>query len=332
MTSVAAQPMESVETSAGTVAFLDEGEGPAVLLLHGFPASSWQWREVIPLLAGRFRVIAPDLLGAGGSSPAEGVALDLETQAAAMRESIAHLEFDRVAIVAHGVGGGVAQLLALDAAVVDAMVLLGSATLDAWPSAGVARARDRVAAGGATPELARELVREAFEFGVLQRDRLTDEMLDAYAAPYATPEGAARFARVLGGLDGRGLAGRERELARIEAPVLILWGEDDPAYPPSVAERLNDAMPSSTLGLLPGCGHFLVEEAADTIGPMIVEYLRARYAHAPHGHGDVAEGIVMVQLERRPPWVDLEEDERDEWFDADDDDGSDDEGREDRGP
>ena len=74
-------------------------------------------------------------------------------------------------------------------------------------------------------------------------------------------------------------------------------------------------MPSSTLGLLPGCGHFLVEEAADTLGPMISEYLRARYAHAPHGHGDPNAGIVMLQLERRPPWADLEEYERDEWFD-----------------
>ena len=47
---------------------------------------------------------------------------------------------------------------------------------------------------------------------------------------------------------------------------------------------------------------------------MIAEYLRARYAHAPHGHDDPIDGIVMLQLERRPPWVDLEEDERDDWF------------------
>ena len=124
---------------------------------------------------------------------------------------------------------------------------------------------------------------------------------------------------MLAGLDGRGLAGRESDLTRIDEPVLILWGEDDPVYPPSVAERLNDVMPSSTLGLLPGCGHFLVEEAADTIGPMIAEYLRARYAHVPHGHDDPTEGIVMLQLERRPPWVDLADDELDDWFDVEDD-------------
>ncbi len=317
----APRPPDTAVTSAGSIAFHDEGEGPAVLLLHGFPASSWQWREFMPLLAARFRVIAPDLPGAGASVPAPGTALDLATQATAVRELLAHVGVERTAVVGHGAGAGVAQLLALDHDCVDALVLLNAATLDAWPSAGVAFARDRLAAAPADPALAGALVRGAFEAGALQRARLTDDVLDTYAAAYEAGDGPQRLARVLEGLDGRGLAGREADLAAIDAPVLILWGEDDPVYPSQVGERLNDAMPSSTLGLLPGCGHFLVEEAAGTIGPMIAEYLRARYAHAPHGHGDPKEGIVMLQLERRPPWVDLEDDERDDWFDHDDAEG-----------
>ena len=104
---------------------------------------------------------------------------------------------------------------------------------------------------------------------------------------------------------------------KLEIPVLIFWGEDDEFYPPAVAERLNAAIPTSTLGLLPGCRHFLVEDAIETIGPMIYEYLRARYLQEPHGgHGD-ASGIVTIQLERRPPWVDLAEYEEDAWHDVD---------------
>ena len=91
---------------------------------------------------------------------------------------------------------------------------------------------------------------------------------------------------------------------------------------------LNDAIPTSTLGLLPGCGHDLTDEAAATIAPMILEYLRARYlkeSHAEaHGHdADHAhDGVVRIQLERRPPWVDLEEDERDDWFVDEDEEAS----------
>lgn len=106
-------------------------------------------------------------------------------------------------------------------------------------------------------------------------------------------------------------------LARFDFPVLLLWGEDDDVVPVATAEELNDAIPTSTLGLLPGVGHDVPGEAAVTVAPIVLEYLRARYLRAPHGHDHAHEGIVRIQLERRPPWVDLEEDERDEWFDPD---------------
>lgn len=314
-------PPHSIDTDAGLVAYHDAGEGPAVLLLHGFPASSWQWREFLPLFATRFRVVAPDLPGAGASIPREGARLDLSGHAGAVHSLLEHLGIERVAIVAHGHGAGVAQLLALDHPETDALVLLDAAAFDAWPSATLVRARDRLEAEGAAPALVRTIVRDAFERGAVQRGRLGPDLVEAYAHPYVSGEGPRRFAQVVRGLDGRGLLGCEAALAAFDAPTLILWGEDDPVYPPAVADRLNEAMPSSTLGLLPGCGHFLVEEAGETIGPMIAEYLRARYAHAPHGHGDPTEGIVMLQLERRPPWVDLEEDERDDWFRDDDEPG-----------
>ena len=120
----------------------------------------------------------------------------------------------------------------------------------------------------------------------------------------------------------------DEDLASFEFPVLLLWGEDDEVVPVAVAEALNDAIPTSTLGLLPGCGHDLTDEAAATIAPMILEYLRARYlkeSHAEaHGHdADHAhDGVVRIQLERRPPWVDLEEDERDDWFVDEDEEAS----------
>ena len=107
------------------------------------------------------------------------------------------------------------------------------------------------------------------------------------------------------------------ELAAFDFPVLLLWGEDDEVVPADVGEALNDAIPTSTLGLLPGVGHDLVAESAPTIAPMIYEYLRVRYLRAPHEHAH--EGIVRIQLERRPPWVDLEEDERDDWVDVPED-------------
>ena len=299
-------------TSGGEIAYTDAGEGPVVLLLHGFPLWSYEWRELIPLFSTRFRVIAPDLLGSGDSEQPEGVPLDIRAQAGYVRELLAELGVERFAVVGHGCGGGIAQLLALDGDDVEAMVLLDAAAFDAWPSAPTraAQRREPQPPQGAEHVAA---VRAGIVTAAGSPSRIPEAVIEAYVAPFADAPGA--YERALAAIDGEGLVGLEGDLARISFPVLILWGEDDPCFPAIAGERLNEAMPSSTLGLLPGCGHLIVDEAADTIGPLISEYLRARWLHAPHGHGDTS-GVVMLQLERRPPWVDLAEAEADDWFDA----------------
>lgn len=305
-------PRARFRTSGGELAYTDIGEGPVVLLLHGFPLWSYEWREFIPLFASRFRVIAPDLLGYGDSDKPDDVPLHIRAQAGYVRELLGGLGVDGYAVVGHGTGGGVAQLLALDGEGVQAMVLLDAIAFDRWPAEGTREAQERAAELLPSGELAAAVVRTSIDVGAASRARIADEVVERYVAPFSSD--AASFFRALRSLDGEGLAGREAELARIEYPVLILWGEEDPFYAPAVGELLNEAMPSSALGLLPGCGHFIVDEAADTIGPMISEYLRARWLHAPHGHGDTS-GVVMLQLEKRPPWVDLAEAEADDWFD-----------------
>jgi pimeloyl-ACP methyl ester carboxylesterase len=305
------EPRARFRTSAGELAYTDVGEGPVVLLLHGFPLWSYEWREFIPLFSSRFRVIAPDLLGSGDSAGPEDASLHIRAQAGYVRELLTALGIDRYAVVGHGSGGGIAQLLALDGEGVEAMVLLDTIAFNAWPSDSTREAQERAAELPRSAELAAALARSSIEIGAASRARIPEEVVEAYVAPFT--DGAGAFFRSLDALDGEGFAGREAELERIAFPVLILWGEDDPFYPPLVGERLNGSMPSSALGLLPGCGHFIVDEAADTIGPMISEYLRARWLHAPHGHGD-ASGVVMLQLERRPPWADLAEAEADDWY------------------
>jgi pimeloyl-ACP methyl ester carboxylesterase len=307
----------TVRTSGGDLSVIDVGEGPAVLLLHGFPLSSFLWRRFIPLLAARFRVIAPDLLGAGDSDKPLDAPLDIRAQAGYVRDMLDALEIGQFGVVAHGDGGGVAQRLTLDGAGVSALVLIDTVAFGYWPN-GVVISTDDDAAAPALVE--RMLVEGIGEGRVIDPDVLAE-----YARPFAGAEGMAVYTRAALALDGEGLAGHEPEFAAWDFPVLLLWGEDDPFYPVTLAERLNEAIPASTLALLPGCGHFLPEEAPDTIVPLIMEYLRARYLRAPHAHadsaGDMKEGVVMLQLERRPPWLDLEEDEKDDWFDVDEPDG-----------
>ncbi len=309
-------PAGRFRTSGGELAYREEGEGPAVVLLHGFPQSSYVWRHAVPVLSSRFRVIVPDQLGTGDSERPAGVPLDLVAQAGYTSELLDGLDVDRCAVIGHSYGGGIAQLLALDRRGVEAMVLLASSAFDAWPTAATREIQDTPEAQE-VEELVAAGIRASLRFGMVEPDRLPPDDVEAYLRSWSGADGVASFFRYVRQIDGTGLADREVELGRLEIPVLIFWGEQDPFYPSAIGERLNEAIPTSTLGLLPGCGHFLMDEAPETLVPMIFEYLRARFLHAPHGHGD--EGIVTIQLERKPPWVEmagLEEDDDDEEEDA----------------
>ncbi|MGZ5299007.1 MAG: alpha/beta fold hydrolase [Actinomycetota bacterium] len=309
-------PKRRARTSGGEFAYTDEGDGPVVVLLHGFPQSSFVWRDLGPLLSSRFRVIVPDLLGSGDSEKPVGVPLGIVAQAGYVRELLDAIGVERFAVIGHSVGGGVAQLLALDHAGVDAMVLMSSAAFDAWPTV-LTREIQRTLPEQEVELLVRSGIRASLRAGMADPDRITPDQMMEYLRPWSGPTGVDAFFRFADAMDGKGLSDREDDLAKLEIPVLIFWGEEDELYPPAVGERLNEAISTSTLGLLPGCRHLLVEDAIETIGPMIYEYLRARYLQEPHGgHGD-ASGIVTIQLERRPPWVDPAGYEEDAWHDVD---------------
>ena len=120
-------------TAGGELAYLDVGEGPTVVLLHGFPQSSSMWRDLAGLLAGRLRVIAPDLLGAGDSDKPADAPLDLVSQTSYVRDLLDGLGVERVAAVGASFGGGIAQQLAREGRA-DALVLLQPVVDGYWPS------------------------------------------------------------------------------------------------------------------------------------------------------------------------------------------------------
>jgi pimeloyl-ACP methyl ester carboxylesterase len=202
---------------------------------------------------------------------------------------------ERFALAGHGRGGGVAQLVAVegDAA---ALILIDSVAFDGWPSKTILDMRERL--DDIDDAFVRSWFETLFERGMRHRERLSDADLDEFRRPFEGPDGVERFVRVAMDLDGEGLVGIEPRLAELEIPAFVLWGEDDAFLPAELAERLGDALPMASVALLPGCGHFLLEDAADTVVPLIFQWLRRMYLGVPHGH---EEGPVTVQLGRRPP-------------------------------
>jgi hypothetical protein len=92
------------------------------------------------------------------------------------------------------------------------------------------------------------------------------------------------------------IGGAERSLASLPGPTFVVWGEDDPFLPASLAERLGDALPGSMVALLPGCGHLVMEDAPDTVVGLVSQFLRRQYLKEEHRHAP--DGPVRVYLQR----------------------------------
>lgn len=291
-------PMERrrIRVSAGEMAYVDIGEGPPVVHLHGFPTSAHLWRREAWLLAQRMRVIAPDLIGYGESDKPVGADLTEPAQARYVQELLDTLGIDSLAMVGHDTGGAICQMLALDGdASVGAMVLLDSACFAAWPARWVQRIRS-IPASQEAAAFVEEAVRGVLADGVAHRNRLDEDAVSAYLQPWLQDPPA--FFRAARAVTGMGLAGRDKELAALDVPTLVIWGESDPFLPAPLAEALGEVISGSTVALLPGCSHFVNEDAPGTVGPLIYEYLRARYLGERHHHGESEPVEVFVE---RPP-------------------------------
>ena len=284
-------------TSGGELSFVDLGEGPPVLFLHGFPTNGELWRREAWLCAQRMRVLVPDLLGYGRSERPERSDLSEPAQAGYLLELLEGLGIAELAVVGHDIGGAVAQLLALEPGLdVRALVLLDSVAFDAWPIEGV-RMIQQTDPEQESAAFARELLSLIFDVGIAHPERMEPGAIDAFVEPWLLdPSSLFRAAR---GITGKGLAGREQDLVALDLSAFVIWGEEDPFLPPELAERLGETFAGSTVALLPGCSHFVTEDAPQTIPQLVFEWLRLRYAGDTHGHPS-AEGPVPIYLERPP--------------------------------
>jgi pimeloyl-ACP methyl ester carboxylesterase len=285
------------DVSGGELAFVDAGdpEAPPVVLLSGGVTSSFVWRQLIPMLSPWMRVIAPDLLGSGDSEADPGADLRIGAHAARVRELLERLGVDRFALAGHGHGGGIALLTALESNV-DALVLVDSIAFDAWPAPRMRDLRTRL--GELDVAQIEAWVKSSVDAGT-RRVQLSDGEVEEYVRPFRGPNGVERFVRVAASFDGEGLTGLEPRFAKLEIPALVLWGEEDTFVDVAVAERLGDVLPWASIGVFPGCGHFLLEDAPEKVGPILFQWLRRQYLKVEHRHEE--PGPIAVTLGRRPP-------------------------------
>ncbi len=240
------------------------GAGPVLLLLHGIGDSSATWEPLMPALARRFTVVAPDLLG-HGSSAKPRADYSVAAYANGMRDLLDVLDLDTATVVGHSLGGGVAAQFAYQYPErCERLVLVASG--------GVGREVNPLLRAASIPlaelvlvpmqlppaKLAGRMVLDVLRRLGTDIGRDADELSRVVAG---MPDGATRgaFSRTLRSVvDWRGqiVTMRDRAYLTAEVPVLLIWGAHDGVIPVTHAQLAADAMPTARLEIFDEAGHF----------------------------------------------------------------------------
>ncbi len=272
---------ETAETSAGTVAFGSAGSGPALVLAHGWPWSSFSWHRVIPALAERFTVYWYDMPGYGrsGKQPTQRTSLDVQGQVFA--DMLAHWRLDRPSVVAHDFGGATTlRAHLLHGCAFERYVLMNVVAMRPWGSAFFDHVGRHVEAFTGLPPHIHKAVVEAYIQGALVSE-IDPEDFRGLADPWLSEEGRASFYRQFAQADEKYTADIEPLFGRLRCPAAILWGEKDPWIPLERGRALHARMPGSSFETLPGVGHLPQLEAPDLVLGRLFAYLSPGRSSAP---------------------------------------------------
>ena len=261
-----------VRTGGGEVAYGVYGEGSPVVLVHGTPSRSRIWRGVVPRLAERHAVYVYDLPGFGESERYEGQDVSIAAQGRVLAELVEAWGLEEPAVAGHDIGGGIVlRAHLLEGVDFRKISLLDAVVLTPWGTPALGHVREHLGAYRTMPT-------GVFEAYVAARLKGTtsgpmdEETFEAYLSQWRGPDGQAAYLRKDAALLQRDTADVERLLGDVRAPVKVVWGGEDAWLDPSQAESLAGRIPGAEHRIVPGAGHFVMEDAPGEVAGILAGF------------------------------------------------------------
>jgi haloalkane dehalogenase len=266
--------LSELQSAAGLAyreALPDGHEAPSALLVHGYPESSYMWRELLPVLAGAgLRAVAPDLAGFGDSPPDPPGTWERHVES--LERLHTALELGPTVLIVHDWGSLIGLRWACDhPEAIAALVISGGGFFadGRWHA---------LAASLRTPGEGEQLIESFTREGFVSLMRgaargIDDAAIAEYWKCFADPVRRRGQLELYRSGDFEKLRPYEGKLAALGVPTLLLWGADDPFAPLSGAYRFHKQIPGSQLAAIEGVGHFVWEDAPERAAAEVAAFL-----------------------------------------------------------
>jgi pimeloyl-ACP methyl ester carboxylesterase len=249
------------------------GVGPPVVLIHGTPFSSYEWRRIVPCLATHRRVFYFDLLGYGLSDQIGVTDVSLGVQNQLLAELLDHWQLDRPDIVAHDFGGATAlRCHLLNGRDYRSLTLIDPVALSPWGSPFSSLVRSHVDVFRALPASIHDALLRAYIRSAHSRAMAEEDMLE-YVRPWVGEVGQAAFYQQISQFDRRYTDEVEPQYGSVRCPTAILWGEEDRWLPIEAGSRLKERIPIARFRAVPNAGHLMHEDAPEVIVGAVLSFL-----------------------------------------------------------
>ena len=255
--------------------------GTAVILIHGFPTSSFLWRNIAPAItdAGH-TAYAVDLFGHGESDRPYDADFGIASQSEYLDAAMTALRVARGILVGVDIGGDIAlRLAATRPERVEKLVLINTPAFDELPAKDItqlqrntARFAVRTTRGilGAAP-----LVEAVLKASVADPEKhMPTKLIARYLAPFVGKEGPNHLLTLASSISAEDF--EDIELRDIHVPTLLLWGEEDGFVDAKIGEKLSNALPDGRLVRIPGVARLLPEENPDFLTEHLLDFMRKR--------------------------------------------------------
>lgn len=249
------------------------GNGPPVVLVHGFPSNAFLWRDIAPSLAETHTVHVYDLPGQGMSERRPGMDVSDRFQAHTLASLLGHWGLERPAAICHDIGCAYGlRAWYFEGCRFERIALLSAAVMNPCVSAATRHAQAHLEAYRTMPYPLYELIASARIRSTAFRP-MSEEAFAAYLAPWRGDTGQSMWYNRVAQIDDAQTAQLEAEIGPMDVPVRIIWGTEDSWIPVDQAERLKGYIANADIRLVPAAGHFVMEDAPAEVTRLLAEFL-----------------------------------------------------------